>query len=411
MSKYNDMAKRALEAIVKNQKIVKEGRLQYDPKHSERVHPTLSTQLRARNTSLGAHPAFPASDESHFEEKLISKRFLDVLKNYKRVHEVDTINPQELYNNTPLLIDTCIDSEKKHKKELEELAIRLIREEYDMGEDDVDIEAQLTTDIDISNVRKNPAPIAIEGVQFENHESIANANDEVYKRRFINAMIQGAAMKTNHMFHLVEEELMDMDHKLPQLYSKLMTSADYAYLIADDNVPKHAGGLVRVEFPKKEGDKPKIIAQAMTLPVLIHELVKGTMELLASHGLPKDRKITEYVLGKADFMAAETWDMRLGPAIWEKFTEAIEPADFNLKHHIFHEMVSLPVKEFNIAMREIMAGTNEGKKIISDACKRVKDDMINDDFNLAMENVSMENSNNDTLKLDDLDGLDWDNFM
>lgn len=412
MSKYEEMAKRALEGLIKNQNAVNEGRLQYDPNHPERMHPELSKQLRARNHSLGVHPAFPASDETHFEEKLMSKRFVDVIKNYKRVHEVDTINNNEIYGKTPGLINACIVTENKHKKEIEELAIQLIRQEYDMSEEDVDIEARLTTDIiDVTGVRKNPSPIQIEGMEFENHDSIANANDEVYKRRFINAMIQGAAMKTNHMFHLITDELMEMDPKLPQLYSKLMTTADYAYLIADDNTPKHAGGLVRVEFPKKVGDKPKIIAQAMTLPVLIHELVKGTMELLSSHGLPKDKKLTEYVLGKADFMAAETWDMRLGPAIWEKFTEAIEPADFNLKHHIYQEVISLPVKEFNLAMREIMSGTKEGKKIISDACQRVKDDIANDDFNIAMEGIVSEAPDSDTLRLDDIDDLNWGDFL
>lgn len=408
MSKYDELAKKALKALVNNKKIVSEGRLNYDSGHSERMHPNLSIQLRQRNHSLGAHPAFPASDETHFEEKIMSKRFLDVIKNYKRVHEVDTIDEIEVYGKTPQLINACIQTEVKHKKTIEELAIKLIRDEYDMTEDDVDIEATLTTDINISDIRKNPSPIQIENIEFENHDSISQANDEVYKRRFINAMIQGAAMKTNHMFHLITDDLMELDPKLPQLYSKLMTTADYSYLISDDNVPKHAGGVVKVEFPKNEGDKPKIIVQAMTLPVLIHELVKGTMELLSSHGLPKDKKLTEYVMGKADFIAAETWDMRLGPAIWERFTEAIEPADFNLKHHIFQEMVSLPVKEFNVAMREIMANTKEGKKVISDMCQKIKDDIANDDFLIAMEGINPESNE---LGPEDLDGLDVSQFL
>lgn len=409
MSKYREIAKKALLAKL-GQELLGEGRLTYDPQHSERMHPNLSKQLRARNHSLGNHPAFPSSDESHFEEKLMSKRFNDVLKNYKRVHEVDVVNSSNIKMETMKMVSETIKNEIPHKEALIELAVKLIRDEFDMGEDDVEIIANLTTEInDVSSIRKNPSPIVIEDMEFDNHDSIANANDEVYKRRFINAMIQGASMKTNHMFHMVQDELMELNHKLPQLYSKLMTTADYAYLIMDDSEQKHAGGLVEVSFPKKEGEKPTITAQAMTLPVLIHELVKGTMELLASHGLPKDRKLTEYVMGKADFMAAETWDMRLGPAIWEQFTDAIEPADFNIKHHIFHEIVALPVKEFNLAMREIMAGTKEGKKIIADACARVKEDMINDEFNLAMDNP-IKNNDSGTLGLDDLDGIDLDFF-
>jgi hypothetical protein len=39
--------------------------------------------------------------------------------------------------------------------------------------------------------------------------------------------------------------------------------------------------------------------------------------------------------------------MRIGPALWSRFTDMIENDDFKLKHHIWNELVSLPVKEFN----------------------------------------------------------------
>lgn len=401
MSKFKELAKKALQSKIEN---LQEGRINYDSAHSERMHPNLSIQLRQRKHSLGNHPIFPASDESNFEEKMMSRRFSDVLKNYKRVHDVDIIENDIVRKNTSKLIHNCILNEVKNKVELQELAISLIRHEFDMSEDDVEVIAELTTDINIDDIRKNPSPISIDEMDFENHTSIENANEEVYKRRFVNAMIQGSAMKTNHMFYLIQDELMSINHKLPQLYSKLMTSADYAYLMVDDSEPKFGGGIIKVEFPKDEKSKPKLHAQAMTLPVLIHELVKGVMELLASHGLPKDQKLTEYVLGKADFLSAELWDIRLGVPLWEQFTNMIEPSDFHLKHHIFQEIVSLPVKEFNLSMREIMAETKEGKKIIMDACKRIKEDMIEDNLSDSLTQID---SDEDLLGLDDLDGLDW----
>lgn len=50
----------------------------------------------------------------------------------------------------------------------------------------------------------------VEGMEFKNHDEIVRANEEVYKRRFLNAMTQGAA-KCNHMFHMVEDELSKLD--------------------------------------------------------------------------------------------------------------------------------------------------------------------------------------------------------
>jgi len=235
------------------------------------------------------------------------------------------------------------------------------------------------------------------------------ATGEVYKRRFVNALIQGSAKKTNHMFHMIDKELESLEPSLPANYSKLMTGADYAYLINNDNLstPKLIGGVVNVEFPKSEGDRPRIIAEAMTLPVLIHELVKGVMEILSAHGLPDKPGMANYVMSKADYLNAETWDMRLGPSIWEKFIESIPDEDFHLKHHIFIELVALPVEEFNTTMREIMLGSRAGKVKVAEIVEEIKDEMRSDDFDDAMSHIS----DDDNFFPEDLDNFNDDDWF
>ena len=105
-------------------------------------------------------------------------------------------------------------------------------------------------------------------------------------------------------------------------------------------------------------------------------------------------------------MSAESWDMRLGPPIWEKFCDAIPPEDFALKHHLYVELVSLPVDEFNESLREILMGTRSGKAKIDELLEEVKDDLKNDDFDNAMDMLN----NDDYLGPEDLDNLndeDW----
>jgi hypothetical protein len=172
--------------------------------------------------------------------------------------------------------------------------------------------------------------------------------------------------------------------------------------------------VVRVQFPTASNPKAVIHAQAMVLPVLIHELVKGVMELISAHGLPKKKRIGEYVINKADFLAAEPWDMRIGPGIWSRFTKMIDPDDFDLKHHIYMEMVSLPVREFNVKMREIMAGTKEGKKIIDEIVKGIKAGLQEEEFNEAMNEISSldgdySDSNSDGNS--DTQGFDLEELM
>lgn len=405
-NKFDRLAKKILDNVNGGakpaiKKLVFESRIVYEDGHNEKMDPVLVKQLRDRTHSLGTHPIFPDSDEMHFEEKLMSKRFGDVLKAYKRHHNVDEISLEDLYRGQTETFRKTIQLEIKHKKELEDLAIKLVREDFDMDESEVEIIAKLTTDIEPKNFRESPEG---DDMEFDSHDELKNSTGEVYKRRFINAMIQGAAKKTNHMFHMIDHELEALEPQLPSNYSKLMTGADYAYMVNNDSGdrPKMIGGVVNVEFPKVEGDRPKIIAMAMTLPVLIHELVKGAMEILSAHGLPQNAKLAKYAMEKADFLNAETWDMRLGPPIWEKFTESLPPEDFRLKHHVFIELVSLPVEEFNETMREIMLGSRTGKVMVQKIVDDIKDDLRNDEFDDAMSHLD----NEDKFTPEDLDNID-----
>ena len=210
------------------------------------------------------------------------------------------------------MVEECMKLEAPHKKELIALAEKMIREEFDMDENDVKLILDLTPNISMEGTQKNP----IQEMEFDDHKSMENANGEIAKRRFLNAMIQGSAKKSTHMFHAKDDELTAMEPRLLNKYGKLMSAADYMYYTNPTLDNSHAGGVVRVKFPTAEGEVPIIEAKAWVFPVLIHEIVKGVMELLSSHGLPQDEKIREYVIGKADYVEAEPWDMRMGPAIW-----------------------------------------------------------------------------------------------
>jgi len=362
---------------------------------SERMHPKLEQDLLERKHSLGKHPIFPEGDESNFEQKIMGERFSEVVKRYKRAFDTDTVNEKEVLEGVLPLVHETMGIERKHKKALEKLAEKMIREEFDMDKDVVEIHAELTESINMEGTKKNPKPMATE-TQFKNHDELVSANEEVYKRRFLNAMIQGSAKKSHHMFHMVDDELTELDPRLPNKYAKMMAGADYQYYLIPDLENGMSGGIVRVQFPNKNNPKAVIYAQAMVFPVLIHELVKGVMELLSAHGLPKQKRIGEYVINKADFLEAEPWDMRIGPGLWERFTRLIEPEDFKLKHHIYSELAALPVKEFNLKMREIMAGTKEGKKIIKLIVDEVKQGLQEDEFNEAMTEISDDKVLNDT---------------
>lgn len=416
MADYKKIAEEAL----RKAKLAKEAKTEkprlnesvvYPDGLNERMHPQLESELAERKHSLGKHPVFPEGDEASFEQKIMGERFNEVATRYKRAFDCENIDNGQLVNEMMPLVHESMALESKHKKELEDLAVRMIREEYDMPEDIVEIHAELTPRISLVGTKKNPKPVTSE-MEFNNHDDMVKANKEVYKRRFLNAMTQGAAKKCNHMFHMVDEELTAMEPRLGSKYAKMMAAADYMYYVIPKMENGTTGGVVKVQFPTPSSPKAVIHVQAMVFPVLIHELVKGVMELLSAHGLPKDRKTGEFVINKADFLAAEPWDMRIGPALWTRFTEAIDGDDFELKHHIYSEMAALPVDEFNVKMREVMAGTKQGKDIIKEIVKEVRADLQHDEFNEAMNEIdsyeeenSVGYSDNQSFDFEELMGL------
>jgi uncharacterized protein YutD len=387
MTDYRKIAGQALlKSQNKNKPRLNEG-IVYGDNISERMHPQLEQELAERKHSLGKHPAIPEGDENNFEQKIMGKRFSEVVNRYKRAFDVEDIDNSQLMMQMMPMVHETMALETKHKKDLEKLAEKMIREEYDMPEDIVEIKAKLSPNIMLEGTKKHPKPKSNE-YQFENHEDMVNAKGEVYKRRFLNAMIQGAAKKTNHMFHMVDDELTNMDPRLLNRYSKVMSAADYMYYVIPKMDNGTNGGVVKVTFPTAENPKAVIEAEAMIFPVLIHELVKGVMELLSAHGLPKDKKLGDYVVDKADFLAAEPWDMRIGPALWDRFTDCVDSDDFHLKHQLYMELASMPVKEFNENMREILAGTNKGKKVVKEIMDSVKQELKEEEFDNAMNELN-----------------------
>jgi len=412
MSNYRKIAEQALfKSLNKNKPKLNEG-VVYGDNISERMHPELEKQLAERKHSLGIHPAIPEGDENNFEQKIMGKRFSEVVNRYKRAFDVDEIDTSTLMMEMMPMVHETMALESKHKKALEELAEKMIREEYDMPEGIVEIKASLSPNIVLEGTKKNPTPKSSD-YQFENHDDMVNAKEEVYKRRFLNAMIQGAAKKTNHMFHMVDDELTDMDPRLLNRYSKVMSAADYMYYVIPKMDNGTSGGMVKVTFPTSENPKAVIEAEAMIFPVLIHELVKGVMELLSAHGLPKDKKLGDYVIDKADFLSAEPWDMRIGPALWDRFTDCIDADDFHLKHQLYMEIASKPVNEFNGCMREILAVTNKGKKIVKEIMSTIKRELQEDEFNNAMNELNNKKTKDyytlDEIMFDSDIELDEDN--
>jgi hypothetical protein len=380
MSKFRNLAKKALK-----EKVSLTENILYKDGITERMDSSLEQRIREGKHSLAGCNVMPEGDIISTEEKLIRERFNEVVMAVREAYDMDVVDNMEIMKQQAPLVTDAMAMEEAHKKELEQLAVEMVMEEFGIEEGDFIFEAELRPDIDRKSTQETPQETITE---FEDHEEITNANKEVLKRRVLNAMIQGAAKSVNHMFHLKHDDLVGMNPRLPGTYKKLMTGADYMYFILDKMQNGQNGGKCECEHQENENGevKPVIKAQAMVFPVLVHELVKGVMDVLSSHGLPQQDNITEYVLSKADYLNAEPDDMRFGTPMWRKFCNAVPADDFDLKHHAFAKLAALPVSEFNEAMKNIIAETKTGKRIVKEMIDETKKEIQEYDYNESLNN-------------------------
>lgn len=95
------------------------------------------------------------------------------------------------------------------------------------------------------------------------------------------------------------------------------------------------GGVLRIN------GEWKVVARAWVFPLLVHELVKGLVELICLHGMCDwDENSYRIVTKEADRVENETWCIQAGPELWRRLLAAA-PRDISLAEVIM-QLARLP---------------------------------------------------------------------
>lgn len=220
------------------------------------------------------------------------------------------------------------------------------------------------------------------------------------------------------MYHNVADKLSEItgNPNIINLYGVLMSINDTLYWQLSDDTMKmmmgggQGGGEGMVGGKEKVDtsvDPPVVNAEAINFPILVHELIKGVMEVLAVHGRPEDQDVWSQVESSEDTLEKEMWDLRLGPSIWQRIRSQFPDEvlmDENLvrlQNFLLIEIFKLPAKEFLVFMKETLTGSERGKQLMSELMSAVQ--LL---FNDADYQEAMSRFNSD---LDDVsDGIDDD---
>jgi hypothetical protein len=413
-------------------KLIKEDMIPYG-ENPNRINPSIERRITNRQNPLGDNPAFPeGTPQSNFEEIMASEQFknsIEKIKTYagrKNVRVVDgrgVIQPMALVQLQMSLVRDMISKERNHKPQLEKLAIRLLKQDFNIpGELQTKVEdgktiyydgtlqydVSLTLPVDLSDVQKE-AEMEMEQEPEEVIENIEELDLEVAKRRFLNAMMAGAAFKGQYMFHMAEDEINAIDEDLITEYGLLMAITEWAYFMvppeaaaAAASSDEQSAGSERVDFTT---EPPTLICRAKSFPILCHEIVKSYLEFMSAWGLPQsDEENAEakakYILNKADFLEAENWDLMLGPNFWGRFLDAIDENELDIKSQLYIKITKMPPREFNTFMKEILKKSQRGKQMMVDLANDIKDAITKEDYETAMGSYEEPE---DDIDLDDID--------
>jgi len=406
-------------------KNVKE-QIEYDG--PERMDPGIQSKLEKGETPMSDNPALPRKDDDEFdnsfEQLIASKRFKDVVEKVKRYTGVQEVSQNQLMNLQMMMmqaVQKVKQIESNNEGYLEQLAVDLVKQEMSIPDDAFQYDVELTSmpgQIDMSGMKTDTEELDDEDVveQFGVSEDEAEDDLENFmaafekfdlekaKRRFINSLIQGASKKGHYMFHLVDEELNNINPELLNLYGVLMSVNDLLYWILPDQMVMNAAqsgqGMEGKEEVDETTDPPTIRAKGLFFPILVHELVKGVYEVMGTQGLPDDPKSAEMVMSQTDTLPYEIWDLRLGPVIWEKFTQAYPEKLYEddmreIQNYLFSRFSALTTEEFFEVAKMILSGSEEGKQIVSKMVDEIIEELRQQDYEDAMSQFDDDDDEDD----------------
>jgi len=404
----------------------------------DRPHSDVTRPLSTGDTPLKKIPLPKTGDEpnKNFQELLASERYRQVVAKVREYTGIET--PMQGDSNvTPLIQmmmsahNQIVQTESRYKTQLEELAVELVIKEMGIPEGAIQFDAKIVGmgEIDTQDFNRemqqqpNIDPVDIEQDLMSDLESMTM---EKAKRRLINNMLQGASKKGHYMYHYVADKIREItgSDRIVGQYGILMSINDTLYWQLSDETMKMMmdGSIGGKEKVRVNTNPPTIVARGVNFPILVHELIKGVMELFAVQGRPTDEEGNvdldswSEISSSEDTLEKEIWDLRLGPAIWDRirsqYPESIltDENKIELQNYLLVEIFKLPAKQFLVLMREVISGSENGKRLMNELVDGIDKLFKDQDYQDAIEAFN-ENLNDITDDTDDDDLFDFLNDL
>lgn len=304
--------------------------------------------------------------------------------------DISKVTVEKIENKLSKLYAVCKKKEENLKEQLENLCYNTVVELFNLPNEGLDYEYELTDRIDFKFHIKSDTFEKFDGVE-----------EEIAKRKLINCFIMGGAMViTNNARSLFMQELFDLDEELPHLYSKIIKLNSYLLLLQKTDITdknNRQSGYASVTL----GDSERNVAvdvKATNFPVLLTESIKGLLEIIAAYGLPDNKEVMDNVLNIADVTEDEPWHMIFGVPLWNKVIGKFGDLNTTDLPYVIKILVQQsPENFFNIINEFIKDGDNVSELVekISDRALYLKE---YDDFENTLQQKNEKSMISDNIE-------------
>jgi hypothetical protein len=187
-------------------------------------------------------------------------------------------------------------------------------------------------------------------------DSLDEATSNEKRRRVVNAITQGASVKSlEELFRIFKGHIDEINPALYDQYNQIMGEVFGIYdnddaismmLAAVASGQKMAGGSSKIVISEALG----IRARAVCFPMLVHELIKGYYAILGQRGLKGDRETKQATVRKVDLLKNEPSDIRYGKFIYSAinniFLAFADTDDKRVQSFFFSDIYDLGDDEF-----------------------------------------------------------------
>jgi hypothetical protein len=297
-------------------------------------------------------------------------------------------NLQQTLIQSKQILQQIIQAEADYKDELEMVAVQLVTDAYPVIDyANIKIEAHIGFE-DVGSIpppsNEPPTP---------NHDT---PEAMLAKRRIINGVTQGAAIRGSFAFMLFREYIDAINPELVEKYSEILKMVFGTYddenaiammlALLAQGTKFDAGNEEEVEWDE-ENEQFVIKAQAACFPMLVHEIVKGLYEIIGTEGFGTDKEQNQAIVNQVDKTNNEPHDLQYGKFIYDELNNLyIESGidDPRVRELFLAEVYKLGEEEFIPFIENLINGelTRDKKQWALNTMRDIERDLRKDDSGL-----------------------------